>query len=46
MKLVQYPVIMIDEGKELIIYVKVLVPNWAIKQLGQIEAVKRYYKVK
>ena len=46
MKLVQYPVRMLDQGIELVVYVKVLVPNYLVKQYGPIEAVKMYHKVK
>lgn len=46
MKQVQWPVKMIEENQEVIVYIKVLVPNYLIKRYGQIEAIKMYLKVR
>lgn len=46
MRLIQWPVKMIEENKEVIVYVKVLVPIYLIKRYGQIEAIKLYLNVR
>lgn len=46
MRAVQWPVNMIEDGIKVLVYIKVLVPIWAIRKYGQIEATKMYLNVK
>jgi hypothetical protein len=46
MKTIQWPVRMNEDGIELIVYIKVQVPMWAVRKYGQIEAIKMYLNVR